>query len=551
MSTLRIALAQFDFPAGALVANEARIAGLIAEARDRHRVDLIVFPELALSGCPAGDLLRREDFLEACAAALRRLAASTRSIAVVLGWPERTSTGVYNVLSLLRGGAIEASCGKRALSVEPFDECRHFVPGSRDWEGSFELDGVRIRIAFDGEAAPAQTRDASELWLIPAAAPCIRGARVRLGARLGELARARGVGIAWLNRVGGQDDFVFDGGSTLIDAGGHAHPPAAAFQDALLLTDFDPSTRRFVPLGWPREEEGDEPALLWRAIVRGIRDYCARNGFEHAWLGLSGGIDSALVLALAVDALGPTGVTAVRLPSRYTSDLSDDLAAAQAQALGVPLLTIPIEAPFRGFLDALEPVFFDSAAGQGGASDVTAENLQARCRGTLLMALANREGGLLLTTGNRSEYAVGYATIYGDMCGGFAPLRDLYKTEVFELARWRNRVPMELPGRGVCREPIPPAVIERAPSAELRENQTDQDSLPPYEVLDEVLRRFLDAEESSAQIVAAGFDAALVERVIRLVRSSEWKRHQAAPGPAFSARAFGTGRRYPISSGWS
>ena len=268
---------------------------------------------------------------------------------------------------------------------------------------------------------------------------------------------------------------------------------------------------------------------------------------RHIVLGLSGGIDSALVLALAVDALGAANVTGVRLPSRYTSALSNDLATEQAQALGVELLSVPIEAPFEGFLAALAPSF------AGRAVDVSEENLQSRCRGSVLMALANKLGGLVLTTGNKSEYAVGYATIYGDMCGGYAPLKDLYKTEVFALARWRNE---QAAARGGCGPsgsaslPIPPAVIARAPSAELRDNQRDEDSLPPYDVLDAILVRHVDQEQSRAEIIAAGFDAATVERVLQLVRISEWKRQQAAPGPKVSRRAFGRERRYPITSGW-
>jgi NAD+ synthase (glutamine-hydrolysing) len=289
--------------------------------------------------------------------------------------------------------------------------------------------------------------------------------------------------------------------------------------------------------------DGDESrdALAWRAIVRGTRDYCRKNGFGKVWLGLSGGIDSALVLAVAVDALGAGNVTAVRMPSRYTAGLSNDLAAAQCASLGVRLLTVPIEKPFQGFLDALSTEF------EGVAADTTEENLQSRSRGALMMALSNKFGGLLLTTGNKSEYAVGYATIYGDMCGGYAPLKDLYKTEVFALARWRNTVGGSAPNGG---EVIPTAVIDRPPSAELRENQRDQDSLPPYDVLDAILLRHVDQEQSAAEIIAAGFDAATVERVVKLVRTSEWKRHQAAPGPKVSRRAFGRERRYPISNGY-
>jgi NAD+ synthase (glutamine-hydrolysing) len=287
-------------------------------------------------------------------------------------------------------------------------------------------------------------------------------------------------------------------------------------------------------VAWPAEEDEGRESLAWRAIVRGTRDYCAKNGFGKVWLGLSGGIDSSLVLAVAVDALGADNVTAVRMPSRYTAGMSNDLAQEQCDALGVRLIALPIERPFQGFLDALSQTF------EGHAPDTTEENLQSRTRGALLMALSNKFGGLLLTTGNKSEYAVGYATIYGDMCGGYAPIKDLYKTEVFALARWRNAIA----GSPV----IPEAVISRPPSAELRENQTDQDSLPPYDVLDAILLRHVDQEQSRDDIVAAGFDPGTVDKVLRLVRISEWKRHQAAPGPKVSRRAFGRERRYPITN---
>jgi NAD+ synthetase len=320
----------------------------------------------------------------------------------------------------------------------------------------------------------------------------------------------------------------------LADADGTVHPNARAFEDHWLVADFDAATGKFSRAHWPTEDDESRESLAWRGIVRGLRDYCGKNGFKSVWLGLSGGVDSALVLALAVEALGAANVTGVRLPSRYTSDLSNDLADVQARKLGVKLMTVPIEAPFEGYLSALASAF------AGHAPDVTEENLQSRCRGAILMALSNKLGGLLLTTGNKSEYAVGYATIYGDMCGGFAPIKDLYKTEVFALCRWRN-------ARGDG-EIIPGAVIERPPSAELRENQTDQDSLPPYETLDAILERYVDQEISAEEIVAEGYDAEVVRRVLRLVKISEWKRRQAAPGPKLSRRAFGRERRYPITS---
>ena len=356
-----------------------------------------------------------------------------------------------------------------------------------------------------------------------------------MATRTGEVRTA----IAYLNLVGGQDELVFDGASVLADADGRLHPAARAFEDQWLVVDFDSANGRFTPVRWEAETDRSREAQAYRAVVRGLRDYCGKNGFRSVWLGLSGGIDSGLVLAMAVDALGAANVTAVRLPSRYTSDLSNDLAAEQAASLSVRLETVPIEAPFEGFLKALGPLF------AGLPADVTEENLQSRCRGALMMALANKHGGLLLTTGNKSEYAVGYATIYGDMCGGYAPIKDLYKMEVFALARWRNaRKPAGAPLA------IPEAVITRPPSAELRENQTDQDSLPPYDVLDAILEAHIEGREGRDALLARGFPVDAVDQVLRLMRISEWKRRQAAPGPKLSRRAFGRERRYPISNGW-
>ncbi|MBA8888368.1 NAD+ synthetase [Dokdonella fugitiva] len=547
MPKLRIALAQFDFPVGAVARNEERIGALIAQARDLHRADLVLFPELALSGYPPEDLLLRPSFLAECEAALGRLAAATSGIVAVVGWPQAAGAVVYNAASVLRDGTVAATYRKRELpNYAVFDERRYFDVDPDREDCVFDVGGVGVGLIicedlWFAEPLAGAVAAGAELVLVPNASPFERDKHAQRDALLAQRVQesqrdGRGVGVAYLNTVGGQDAVVFDGASVLADGDGHVHPAARAFEDHWLVADYDASTRRFTPVAWPVEDDEGRDALAWRAIVRGTRDYCVKNGFSKAWIGLSGGIDSALVLSVAVDALGADNVTGVRLPSRYTSDLSNHLADEQARALGVRMLGVPIEAPFRGFLDALAPAF------AGHEMDVTEENLQSRCRGTILMALANKFGGLLLTTGNKSEYAVGYATIYGDMCGGYAPIKDLYKTEVFALARWRNA----MAGSPV----IPPAVIERPPSAELRENQTDQDSLPPYDVLDAILFRHVDQEQSREEIVRAGFDAATVERVLRLVRISEWKRQQAAPGPKVSRRAFGRERRYPITSGW-
>lgn len=538
---LRIAMAQFDFPVGDVAGNAARIAEMIAFARDEYAADLVLFPELALSGYPPEDLLLRPAFLRACETAMADITAQARGIVAVVGWPQAAGSVVYNAASVLRDGAIEATYRKRELpNYAVFDERRWFDVDPDREDCVFEVNGTRVGLVicedlWFAEPIASTVAAGAQLVLVPNASPYEHDKHAERDALLAQRASETGAAFAYLNLVGGQDALVFDGASVVADGDGTVHPAALAFDEQWLVVDFDPELRRFAPLQWTVDGDESRDALAWRAVVRGTRDYCSKNGFDKVWLGLSGGIDSALVLAIAADALGAENITAVRMPSRYTADLSNDLAREQCDALGVAMVTLPIEKPFQGYLEALDHVF----AGQ--PVDVTEENLQSRVRGALMMALSNKFGGLLLTTGNKSEYAVGYATIYGDMCGGYAPLKDLYKTEVFALARWRNTV-----GDRV----IPQAVIDRPPSAELRENQLDQDSLPPYDVLDAILQRHIDQEQSRADIVAAGFDAATVDRVLRLVRIGEWKRHQAAPGPKVSRRAFGRERRYPVSNGW-
>jgi len=597
---IRIALAQFDFPVGAVEANAARIAGMIVHARDVHRADVVLFPETALSGYPAEDLLLRPSFLHACQHALEAIARDVRGIVAVVGHPQAAGSVVYNAASVLRSGRIEHTYRKRELpNYAVFDERRYFATGDRPCV--FDVKGATIGLIVCEDlwfAHPlADTAAAGAcMVLVPNASPFETEKHFERDSLLQRRVEETGVALAYLNQVGGQDDVVFDGGSVLADGDGTLHPSAEVFADHWLLADFDPEARRFQPIDWPAEREETNDSLCYRALVRATRDYVLKNGFSRVWIGLSGGVDSALTLAIAVDALGADAVTAVRLPSRYTADLSNDLAAEQATAMGVRLETYAIEAPFRGFVDALEGGSrMAASAGMGpvgaavpvgatpsmpasvGANpirdrpaedsasavangirsynsgvgaedpapgtvhgDLTEENLQSRCRGALLMALSNRFGGLVLTTGNKSEYAVGYSTIYGDMCGAFAPLKDVYKTEVYALARFRN-------ARGAV---IPEGVLTRAPTAELRPGQTDQDSLPAYELLDAILYRFVDLERSRQEIVEEGYDEALVERIGRLVFVSEYKRRQSAPGPKVSRRAFGRERRYPITSGW-
>jgi NAD+ synthetase len=546
MNSIRLALAQFDFPVGALSRNVEKILALIELAKSKQ-VDVLLFPELALSGYPPEDLLLRPGFLTDCENALAGIALQIEGITVVLPSPRAIGSVVFNSANILRDGVIETVYHKQELpNYAVFDERRYFAPDSDSC--TFTVNGITLGViicedVWFAEPIAQCVKAGAQLVLVPNASPFEHGKTEQRDRLLTERVRETGVAIAYLNAVGGQDEVVFDGSSVLADSDGFIHANAGCFSDHLLLADFNASTGKFSKIDWQDETDESFESLAYRAMVRGIRDYLGKNGFSNALLGLSGGVDSALVLALAVDALGAENVTAVRLPSRYTAELSNDLAAEQTAKLGVHLETMAIEAPFQGFLSVLAPLF------SGMPADLTEENLQSRCRGALLMALANKKGGLLLTTGNKSEYAVGYATIYGDMCGGYAPIKDLYKTEVFRICRWRNQQ-----GDG---EIIPAAVIDRAPSAELRENQTDQDSLPPYELLDAILHAGIDQEKSSSEIIAEleplwpRHDVAHeTKRMLRLLKLSEWKRRQSAPGPKLSRRAFGRERRYPITSGY-
>jgi NAD+ synthase (glutamine-hydrolysing) len=542
MAMLRLALAQYDFPVGAVAANAAKIGDLLAQAREGGAA-LTVFPELTLSGYPPEDLLLRPSFLAACQCELNALAAATNGVAALVGHPHSEGE-VYNAASLLRGGRIELTTHKQALpNYGVFDDKRYFRPGHDSAVAMIE--GVRVGMLicediWQPEPAAKAAAAGAELIVVINASPWDDAKQAGREAVLAMRARETGCAIAYLNLIGGQDEVVYDGGSLLVNGDGSIAARAPTFVDALLWAEFDSETRTLRAEDWPSATDASLEATLYAALVRGIRDYIDKNGFSGVLLGLSGGIDSALTLALAVDALGAERVTAVMMPTRYTSQLSLDGARAQAVQLGVDYHVIDIEQTYESFIQALTPAF------AGKAADTTEENLQSRTRGVMLMALSNKHGRLLLATGNKSEMAVGYATLYGDMCGAYAPLKDVYKTVVYRLSRWRN-AHATLRGEP---EAIPSAVIERPPSAELRDNQTDQDSLPPYDELDAILARFIESEQSQAEIVAQGFHADTVRRVVRLVLLNEFKRRQSAPGPRVTTRAFGRERRYPITSGW-
>jgi NAD+ synthase (glutamine-hydrolysing) len=538
MTALRIALAQFDFPVGAVTANAKRVRELAARARDDLGACLVAFPELTLSGYPPEDLLLRPSFLEAVDDALAALAPDVTGIVALVGHPLAQGE-VYNAASVLREGVIETTYRKQALpNYTVFDEKRYFRHDDRSCV--LDLGGVPVGMLicediWEAEPAAHAAEAGAELLIVINASPYDQRQAATRERLLAQRARDNDVAIAYVNLVGGQDDLLFDGGSLLVQRDGSIAARAPSFVEALLAVDYDPVTRELTAIDWPPVGDITPEATLYAGLVQGVRDYIDKNRFPGVLLGLSGGIDSALTLAIAVDALGADRVTAVMMPTRYTSDLSLREAEAQAERLGVEYHVLPIEGIYESFIGTLAPVF------AGKPADTTEENLQSRARGVLLMAMSNKSGKLLLSTGNKSEMAVGYATLYGDMCGAYAPLKDLYKTVVYAVSRWRAAVDGA----------IPLAVIERPPSAELRADQTDQDSLPPYDELDAILERFIEGEQSEADIVAAGFAEATVRRVARLVLVNEFKRRQSAPGPRVTTKAFGRERRYPITSGWS
>jgi len=534
---LRIALAQRNLLVGDVDGNAEQVRQAAVRARDEQGAQAIVFPELALTGYPPEDLLLRPELLRRVESALERLADEVAGIDLVLGYPRALHGKLYNAAGVIRDGRVVAEYYKALLpNYSVFDEKRYFEPGGEPCV--VKIGGVPTGITICEDiwfAAPAKrAADAgARLLLNLNASPFHVGKAPEREQLVGTRAREAGIPIVYLNMVGGQDELVFDGGSFVVDVKGELTQRSAFFVPCQDLVEVEigehprPLPGEIVP--YPPELES-----VRQAVVLGIRDYVGKNGFPGAVLGLSGGIDSALTLALAVEALGADRVEVVVMPSRYTLDMSNQDAVLQARILGVHHRAIPIEPAFEAFLEML-------AEELGGMPmDVTEENIQARCRGIVLMAISNKKGKILLTTGNKSEMSVGYATLYGDMAGGFAPIRDLYKTLVYRLAEHLNRE----------REVIPRRVIERPPSAELAPDQCDADSLPPYDVLDGVLFRYVEQDLSQADILADGFDQATVKRVIRMVDRNEYKRRQAPPGIKVTRRAFGRDRRYPLTSGF-
>ena len=536
---MKIGLAQLNTHVGAIDANTQKILSTARQARDELGCDLVLYPELTISGYPPEDLLLHRGMRTRVQAALDEVLEGIDGVALFLGYPEYDGETIYNSGVLLRDGAILACHRKRVLpNFAVFDEKRYFAAGVAPTVIDFE--GLRLGLmicedAWERGPARATVEAGADVLLVLNGSPFHRQQqRVReevLGARARESHRP----LIYVNMVGGQDELVFDGGSVALDADGAVVFRAPSFEEGLYAVEL-----RALEAGGAEVVPGEAiPELpyaqsVYSALVLGTRDYVNKNGFEGVVLGLSGGVDSALTLCVAVDALGAERVHAVMMPSRYTSDMSLADSARQAADLNVRYDILPIEPMFTATLEVLKDLF------RGFDADATEENIQARCRGILLMAVSNKFGKMLLTTGNKSEMAVGYATLYGDMAGGFAPLKDCSKTLVYELARYRNGLGRVIPER----------VLTREPTAELRPGQKDTDSLPPYDVLDPILEAFIERDYSVDQIAELGFERATVGRVLEMVKRNEYKRRQAPPGVRVSSRAFGRDWRYPITSGY-
>ena len=553
---MKIAIAQINCILGDIAGNAARILEATRRAQAMG-ADVVITPELSLCGYPPEDLLLRDDFVAACETALRQLAARIRHVAVVVGHPRGRRGHLYNAASVLRDGRIVATYAKRDLpNYTVFDEERYFEPGYDPCV--FDVAGVRVGVNICEDVwGPQGPRTARPVGAVggddPVAAPggqadAPRSARAagaevllvlnaspyhvhKLATRydiVGTRARETGMPIVFCNLVGGQDELVFDGASFVVDTTGTVTHQFAAFEEALAVVEIVDGR----PIGIGIVPQQSLEADVYRALCLGVHDYVGKNGFPGTLLGLSGGIDSALVVCIAADALGPDKVRAVMMPSQYTAGMSLDDAELLAANLGVRYTVLPIKPVFDRFLETLSDEF------AGRDSDTTEENLQSRIRGTLLMALSNKYGSIVLTTGNKSEMATGYATLYGDMAGGFAVLKDISKTLVYRLCRYRNSLGAVIPER----------IITRPPSAELKPGQVDQDSLPPYEVLDAIMELYVERDVGPVEIMRLGFARADVERVVKLLTLSEYKRRQSPVGVRITPRGFGKDWRYPITN---
>jgi NAD+ synthase (glutamine-hydrolysing) len=541
MTTLNILMAQMNTLVGDFDGNTERVVEIIRWAERECDVPVVVFPELTLSGYPPEDLLLRPSIELRVERALDRIRAElTGSAYAIIGYPRKLEGRLYNVAGVMHRGQIVAEYRKQRLpNYAVFDEKRYFNAG--DEPCLVDIEGVRVALSicediWEPEPAAQAAAAGAQLLININSSPYHRGKRGERWAVVAERARENKLPVVYVNQVGGQDELVFDGGSFAVAADGQVAAAAPNFDEGeyWLRADF-PASGAASFSGLDVAPPLDELEAVWRALVLGVRDYVNKNRFPGVVMGLSGGVDSALTLAVAVEALGPERVEAVMMPFRYTAQMSVEDAAQQSRTLGVSHKVISIEPIYDAFMDALREEF------AGREVDTTEENLQARCRGVLLMSISNKKGYLVLTTGNKSEMAVGYSTLYGDMAGGFDVLKDVPKTLVFELCRYRNSL-------GPC---IPQRVIDRPPSAELAPDQKDEDSLPPYDILDRILELYVEQDCSAEAIIATGLDREQVHRVVRLVDLNEYKRRQAPIGVRITRRGFGRDRRYPITSGWT
>ncbi|MEQ8288800.1 MAG: NAD+ synthase [Gammaproteobacteria bacterium] len=534
---IKIILAQINLTVGDIDGNIDKIIDAIRNA-EQQNADIILFPELCICSYPPEDLLFRPAFIANVEQALKRIISNTGDVYAIIGYPCQDNGQLYNACSLIHGRQLVKTYYKQELpNYGVFDEKRYFMPGKE--MQSFEIKGLKAAMTIcediwtTGPAEAAANAGVQILFNMNAS-PYHKHKLKQREQLVTQRAKDNSLYIAYTNLVGGQDELIFDGNSMLVDSDGEVVFHAPQFEEGLYTIELEVKDQQLLKQDTVRIEYASTEENVYQALVMGIRDYVSKNNFKGVVIGLSGGIDSALTTAIAVDALGADNVEVLIMPSRFTADMSNDDAIEQANLLGIKHEVISIEPIFEAMLKSLQPRF------AGLAADITEENIQARCRGILLMAVSNKSGTLLLTTGNKSEMAVGYSTLYGDMCGGFAPLKDVWKTLAYRLANWRNQQ-----GRV-----IPENVITRPPSAELREDQRDEDSLPPYEQLDPILERYIELDISPEKIVAEGFDREAVDKVVRLVDRNEYKRRQAAPGVRITNRAFGRDRRYPITSGY-
>lgn len=543
----RLTLAQLNATVGDLAGNAAKALAAWEEGRAAG-ADMVALPEMFLTGYQTQDLVLKPAFVADAMAAMEELATRiTDGPALGIGGPWWDESGHYNAWWVLENGRVAARILKHHLPhVDLFDELRVFDSGPISGPyriGPLVIGSPICEDSWHADVAETLAETGAEILLVPNGSPYYRNKlELRMNLMVSRVVET-GLPLVYLNMVGGQDDQLFDGASFVLNPHGALAAQLPAFEEAVAHIDFERGTDGWRALPGPVTEAPTDWEQDYAAMVTGLRDYLRKSGFSKVVLGLSGGIDSALVATIAADAIGAGNVHCVMLPSRFTSQGSLDDAADLARRLGTRLDTVHIEGPRDAVAGALAHLM------EGTKPDITEENIQSRLRGVMLMAISNKFGGMLLTTGNKSEVAVGYCTIYGDMAGGYNPIKDLYKTRVFETCRWRNanhRPWMQ----GPAGEVIPPAIIDKPPSAELRDNQKDEDSLPPYEVLDAILERLVERDQSVAEIVAAGFERATVKRVEHLLYISEWKRFQSAPGPRLTTRAFWLDRRYPMVNRW-